>query len=667
MDRARSFSQSTMVGSDAENGYSKGVTVVCEGLKKSTEINGKRGKVLGRQKSGDRLLVQVAFGEVMMAVKEEHLTAVCAAQDCTNVPTSRCANCANHYCMKCACTCMEDTAEEAAEWVRDESSHSCTGCASAFNLTRRRHHCRACGLLFCATCVKQRQMIAGFSTPQKVCKSCSTSIAPTTKNWVPDSEAHECDLCWAEFTQKRRRHHCRACGKVFCGDCSSQRMRVQGFVMPQRVCTRCSSIRETDSLPMSSPKYAVPKGFEAVELRITLLMAQLDAAGCTDTFVKCRAKTNKDKWVGDEVTWPIVPSTCEPHWHVTRSFGCTMSEVSAVEFRVWNSSIGEDQYIGDATAPLASLKPGKTLQIAVKCKRTMKKGAAMVLTIPNLPPLVKNVFLVRHGQSRWNAAKSAGGSAGVVDRLKETDHPLSALGCEQAQHLCSQVEETMHSTEESSLGKLFSEVEVVYASPLTRATQTAIIGVNPIIRSTKRKLILTRYAREKRNRGGRDTNGSERGVGIVKRVQTETAKLFDGHIPNVVDCAAIDHSQVDLRWWNDNAENKEEFSERLRELANLIRWSPYKNIMIVGHSHCFRGLVNQLISPNATLPQGVSFSDLQHKKLSNCGMMHTVLDFEQPHPLIYVDLALDTTLVGKVKKKGDEKEEDIESDDDNEQ
>ena len=41
-----------------------------------------------------------------------------------------------------------------AEWVRDEDAPACQAedCDSTFGLFRRRHHCRACGGVFCASC-----------------------------------------------------------------------------------------------------------------------------------------------------------------------------------------------------------------------------------------------------------------------------------------------------------------------------------------------------------------------------------------------------------------------------------------------------------------------------------------------------------------------------------
>ena len=47
---------------------------------------------------------------------------------------------------------------------------------------------------------------------------------PTAPEWKPDSDVKECEICLRAFTLLRRRHHCRACGGVFCGPCSSNKL-----------------------------------------------------------------------------------------------------------------------------------------------------------------------------------------------------------------------------------------------------------------------------------------------------------------------------------------------------------------------------------------------------------------------------------------------------------
>ncbi|CAK1552227.1 unnamed protein product [Leptosia nina] len=59
--------------------------------------------------------------------------------------------------------------------------------------------------------------------------------------WVPDNEAAICMHCKkTQFTVLNRRHHCRKCGSVVCGPCSSKRfvLRTQSE-KPLRVCLQC--------------------------------------------------------------------------------------------------------------------------------------------------------------------------------------------------------------------------------------------------------------------------------------------------------------------------------------------------------------------------------------------------------------------------------------------
>ncbi|XP_061094951.1 zinc finger FYVE domain-containing protein 9-like [Conger conger] len=65
-------------------------------------------------------------------------------------------------------------------------------------------------------------------------------VAPV---WVPDSQAPICMKCEAKFTFTKRRHHCRACGKVFCATCCSLRCRLMYMDKKEaRVCITCHSV-----------------------------------------------------------------------------------------------------------------------------------------------------------------------------------------------------------------------------------------------------------------------------------------------------------------------------------------------------------------------------------------------------------------------------------------
>ncbi|KAK4312286.1 hypothetical protein Pmani_016267 [Petrolisthes manimaculis] len=76
--------------------------------------------------------------------------------------------------------------------------------------------------------------------------------------WVPDKETQVCMHCKkTQFTLINRRHHCRNCGRVVCGPCSSKKIMLQHqSSKPLRVCLSChdelSSTQSTGPLKTST-------------------------------------------------------------------------------------------------------------------------------------------------------------------------------------------------------------------------------------------------------------------------------------------------------------------------------------------------------------------------------------------------------------------------------
>ncbi|XP_070988419.1 zinc finger FYVE domain-containing protein 9 isoform X1 [Oncorhynchus clarkii lewisi] len=69
-----------------------------------------------------------------------------------------------------------------------------------------------------------------------------SSLGDVAPVWVPDSQAPVCMKCEVRFTFTKRRHHCRACGKVFCAACCSLRSRLIYMDRKEaRVCITCHS------------------------------------------------------------------------------------------------------------------------------------------------------------------------------------------------------------------------------------------------------------------------------------------------------------------------------------------------------------------------------------------------------------------------------------------
>lgn len=67
--------------------------------------------------------------------------------------------------------------------------------------------------------------------------------------WVEDALVEACASCSAQFDLLTRKHHCRGCGLVFCGACSSQTDRVVkfGLLEPVRLCNACAGDARTEN------------------------------------------------------------------------------------------------------------------------------------------------------------------------------------------------------------------------------------------------------------------------------------------------------------------------------------------------------------------------------------------------------------------------------------
>lgn len=75
-----------------------------------------------------------------------------------------------------------------------------------------------------------------------LCRKPASSLGEVAPVWVPDSQAPICMKCDAKFTFTKRRHHCRACGKVFCAACCSLKCRLMYMDRKEaRVCVTCHS------------------------------------------------------------------------------------------------------------------------------------------------------------------------------------------------------------------------------------------------------------------------------------------------------------------------------------------------------------------------------------------------------------------------------------------
>ncbi len=105
-------------------------------------------------------------------------------------------------------------------------------------------------------------------------------IAP---RWTPDSESDSCMKCEAKFSFRKRRHHCRACGLLFCSNCCDQKLPLPYKLFKNntsaiveinnaedqnvfsRVCTLCyDTIKQVNNLRMNMAKISTGNPTKAV-------------------------------------------------------------------------------------------------------------------------------------------------------------------------------------------------------------------------------------------------------------------------------------------------------------------------------------------------------------------------------------------------------------------
>lgn len=220
------------------------------------------------------------------------------------------------------------------------------------------------------------------------------------------------------------------------------------------------------------------------------------------------------------------------------------------------------------------------------------------------------------------------------------DHPLNAAGRAQAESLLQALRAGGDAASEV-LG-----VEGVMCSPLTRAVETCLIGLEPLLlrgdgRSAAdgapRTVLLNPNLREKRNFGGKDSSGRWKGEALRAGVRGAIRELLaDAPERAAALCAVpLDLTHVHEKWWLNSAEADGAVADRLAELLFQIRFSRAASQALVGHSHFFRELFRHFLAPGCTLRDAagrtLDVAALASRKLSNAGIARCELDFDA-HP-----------------------------------
>lgn len=72
--------------------------------------------------------------------------------------------------------------------------------------------------------------------------------------WVADAERSACIICSTNFTLTNRRHHCRLCGEVVCGVCSSFKVFIRNEESLERACKTCYTLAQNSYKSLAAKK-----------------------------------------------------------------------------------------------------------------------------------------------------------------------------------------------------------------------------------------------------------------------------------------------------------------------------------------------------------------------------------------------------------------------------
>eukprot|EP00929_Paragymnodinium_shiwhaense_P116702 TRINITY_DN8652_c0_g1_i1.p1 TRINITY_DN8652_c0_g1~~TRINITY_DN8652_c0_g1_i1.p1 ORF type:complete len:539 (-),score=117.40 TRINITY_DN8652_c0_g1_i1:97-1713(-) len=384
--------------------------------------------------------------------------------------------------------------------------------------------------------------------------------------------------------------------------------------------------------------------------------------------------------------------------------------------------MGQD-VIGDVRIPLSEIAAAKGNPITRKVSLTEEAQEALEQVPRDGPceisiriwkqpdfkswPTSKWIFFVRHGESKWNQAEK---NHDVVGLLETVDHSLSCTGLEQASNLAAKVlsareKRTLDEARgwkrtfddaPASLYEKFYSADAILASPLTRATQTALVTMQFHPKAMSLGVRLRSELREIKNLAGRDTIGQFQGADIPPHVHKELSSLYEeaqpngDHDANALEAAfmgltqkqqkkrtsvpvrpsmrnriqaatpeltaafervariPLDTNNTNDEWWSEVKEDTDLATERVAEFLVQMKLNPAENIIAVGHSEFIRHVCRHFLSASCIKDFPLESRALAQHRITNCGVLAVKVDFEQPvkQCITEIRLMFDTELPG---------------------
>lgn len=245
----------------------------------------------------------------------------------------------------------------------------------------------------------------------------------------------------------------------------------------------------------------------------------------------------------------------------------------------------------------------------------------------SLPSEQRTVYLVRHAESRYNAAVK---SLNLYRIINGNDHAITLSGLDQCRELETAILNAKESNDEDAMN--ICNREITLSSPLCRSIETAILALPKVDGPVK----LIPEGREIIHKGYsyvmRDSVGSQRSE-IKSNLKKELSmkKCDHQNIPE------LDVSDLEGEVWWTLGESNESFKERIKRLLfKLYEISAQESATVfVGHSRVIRCFFQQCASKK--LSETDIGINLQERFIQNCGVLRIKLKVLEEKGIVIED------------------------------
>jgi broad specificity phosphatase PhoE len=423
-----------------------------------------------------------------------------------------------------------------------------------------------------------------------------------------------------------------------------------------------------------------PLGLSVIEIVRVNNLPNMDVGSLTDAYLilSFRSCNNPQARInGIELKTQTKNNNLNPVFHSFEEFPFIPQENDLLSIKVLDHDVtSHDDKVGKASILMSELLSKKQITIPLAMQTRVKAGndgitsvtIRLVYSGPRpLESIKKTIFLIRHGESKWNISQSENNLKGMV---RQYDHELTETGLQQASLFNQRWKFALTTSHESDIEdyQSFVNASVIYSSPLTRATQTALLTCegHEAFKSPNGKLTLLSSLREVKNFGSFDTVGRYSGEEISKHVHEMLKRDLGEERCQEVLKPTIDFNDAQEQWWTalEVQESKSDVNLRLKELWNYLRYGTEKDhvtqedasvVILVGHSHYFRQLLRENLSPEYREREMEWTTELSQKKLDNAACLRITVVWKYPQDTLLIPgpvieeakLVFDSKLVGE--------------------